>query len=80
MVWSNEEGIVNSRSLVLGIVLAVAFAVMTGSVLLIGYVVAGASMLLIIGVLLRDAIRRYAGSSLKSPHTPWLDVNDREAA
>jgi len=71
---------VKSRSVILGMVLTLVVAVTTGSVLLMAYVVAGASMLLIAGVLLRDAIRRYAGSSVPSPHTPWLDVNDRKAA
>jgi len=49
-------------------------------VLLLGYVVAGASLLLVVGVLLRKAARRYARSAIPSLHTPWLDVNDREAA
>jgi hypothetical protein len=80
-VWSNKEEIVKSRSVILGMVLALVVAVMTGSVLLLGYVVAGASLLLVVGVLLRKTIRRYAGSPVpSSPHTPWLDLNDREAA
>jgi hypothetical protein len=79
-VWSIKEEIVKSPRVILGIVLALVLAVMTGSVLLLGYVVAGASLLLVVGVLLRKAARRYARSAIPSLHTPWLDVNDREAA
>jgi len=80
VVWTDKEEIVKSRSVILGIVLALVLAAMTGSVLLLGYVVAGASLLLVVGVLVRKAIRRYAGSSVPSPHTAWLDLNEREAA
>jgi len=63
---------VKSPRVILGIVLALVLAVMTGSVLLLGYVVAGASLLLVVGVLLRKAARRYARSAIPSLHTPWL--------
>jgi hypothetical protein len=79
-VEQQGEEIVKSRSVILGVVWALVRAVTTGSVLLLGYVVAGASLLLVAGVLLRRALRPYAGSSVPSSRTPWLDVNDREAA
>ena len=69
-----------SRSVIVGIVFALALAVMTGSVLLLGYVLAGASLLLIFAVVIRKAIRRCAVSRVPSPDTRWLDLNDREAA
>lgn len=75
-----QEEVVKSRSVIVGVALALVVAVMTGSVLLLGYVVAGASLLLVVGVLLRRAIRPYLGSSVPSSRTPWFDVNDREAA
>jgi len=70
---------VKSRSVVVGIVSALVLAVMTGSVLLLGYVIAGASLLLVVGVLLRKAIRRI-GSPVRSLGTAWLNESDREAA
>jgi hypothetical protein len=71
---------VKSRSVIVAIVLALVAGLMTGSVLLLGYVIGGASLLLAAGVLLRKAIRRYAGSAVRPSRPVWLDVNDREAA
>ena len=69
-----------SRSVVVGIVLVAALAVITGSVLLLGYVVAGASLLLMSAVLIRRVVRRRHASQIPPFHTRWLDVSDREAA
>ena len=67
-----------SRSIVMGILLVFTAALATGSVLLLGYVAAAASFLIIIGLLLRKARRRL--SSIRSSRARWLDVDDREAA
>ncbi len=69
-----------SRRVLVSIVLALMVGVMTESVLLLGYMIAGASLLLVVGVLLRKAIRRFAGSRVRSSRTRWLGVNDRKAA
>jgi hypothetical protein len=79
--WHEQlEEVVRTRNVIVGIGLALVVAVMTGSVLLLGYVVAGASLLLVVGVLLRRAIRPKSGSSVPSSRAAWFDVNDREAA
>ena len=70
----------NSRRVIASIVLALLVAVMTESVLLLGYVFAGASLLLAVGMLLRRAVRRFAGSRVGWSRTRWLGVNDRTAA
>ena len=49
----------NRPSAVLGIVLALAVALLTGSVLLVAYGTAVGSMLLVAGVLFKKAFRRY---------------------
>lgn len=69
-----------SRSVIVGVVCAAALAVITGTVLLLGYVIAGASLLLIAGVVIRRVLRRGASSPMLPSHTRWLDVSDREAA
>ena len=69
-----------SRSVFVGVVCAAALAVFTGSVLLVGYVVAGASVLLMLAVLVRRMVRRRTTSRLRASHTRWLDASDREAA
>jgi hypothetical protein len=72
---------VESRNVIVGVVLALAVAVMTGSVLLLGYVIAGASLLLVIGMLLRKAIGPYLNSLLPpSSRASWMQANEREAA
>jgi hypothetical protein len=47
--------------------LALLVGVVTESVLLLGYVIAGASLLLAVGMLLRRAVRRFTGSRVR-----WL--------
>ncbi len=54
------------------------FALVTGSVLLLGYLAAAASFLIITGLLFRNAPR--AVSPIHSSRAPSLDVGDREAA
>ena len=69
------------RSVIVGIVLALAAAVKTESVLLLGYVFAGASLGLVVGVLLRKAIGPYVSALLlPSSRTSWVHANEREAA
>jgi hypothetical protein len=69
---------VKSRRVLVSIVLALMVGVMTESVLLLGYVIAGASLLLVVAVLLRKAIRRFAGSRLWASRTGWLGVQRSE--
>jgi hypothetical protein len=72
---------VNSRNVVVGIVLVAALAVITGSVLLLGYVIGGASLLLMSAVLIRKVVRRWPTSRLRPlSGSRWLDENEREAA
>ena len=71
----------NSRNVVVGIVLVAALAVITGSVLLLGYVIAGASLLLMSAVLIRRVVRRWLTSRQRPlSGSRWLDENDRAAA
>jgi hypothetical protein len=63
---------------VAGILLVLAVALATGSVLLLGYTAAAASFLMIIGVLLRKT--RRALSSIASSGPRSFDMHDREAA
>ena len=67
-----------SRIIVCGILVVLAFALVTGSVLLLGYIAAAASFLIIIGLLFRKA--RRALSSIHTSRARSLDVGDREAA
>ena len=69
-----------SRRGVVGIVCAAALAVITGSVLLLGYVIAGASLLLMTALVIRRAVRRRRTPQMRPSHARWLDVSDREAA
>ena len=69
-----------SRRVLVSIVLALMVGVMTESVLLLGYVIAGASLLLAVGMLLRRAVRRFAGSRVRGSRIRWQGVNDRTAA
>jgi hypothetical protein len=79
MVCSEQEETVK-RTVIVGVVFAVVVAVLTGSVLLLGYAIAGASLLLGAGLLVRKALHRSARASRRSYRSDWLDVNDREAA
>ena len=69
-----------SRTAVVGIVCVAALAVITGSVLLVGYVVAGASLLLMLAMLIRRAVSRRRTPQMRPSHARWVDVRDREAA
>jgi hypothetical protein len=65
---------------VLGFALIVALALLTGSVLLIGYVAAAASLLTVVILLVRAAIRRESKVLVGSPVPRWVDAEEREAA
>ena len=80
LIGDNRRNILKSRRVIVSIVLALMVAVITESVLLLGYVIAGASLLLVVAVLLRKAIRRFAGWRVRSSRTGWPGVNDRKAA
>lgn len=69
-----------SRALVVGFVLFIALAVVTGSVLLIGYVAAAASLLTVVALLARKALRRESKVSIESPVPRWVDAEHRAAA
>jgi hypothetical protein len=71
---------VKSRSVIGGSAFVAALAVVTGSVLLVGYVIAAASLLLMSAVLIRRVIRRSLTSRIRPSHQRWLDESDREAA
>ena len=80
LMWDNRRNILNSRRVIVSIALALLVGVVTESVLLLGYVIAGASLLLAVGMLLRRALRRFAGSRVPWSRTRWQGVNDRTAA
>lgn len=80
LMWDNRRNILNSRRVIVSIALALLVGVVTESVLLLGYVIAGASLLLAVGMLLRRALRRFAGSRVRWSRTRWQGVNDRTAA
>ena len=69
-----------SRALVVGFVLFIALAVVTGSVLLIGYVAAAASLLTVVALLARKALRRESKVSIESPVPRSVDAEHRAAA
>jgi hypothetical protein len=71
---------VRSRIVVLGFVLIVALALFTGSVLLIGYVAAAASVLTVLTLLVKRAIRAESIAPTESFVPRWVDAEDREAA
>lgn len=77
---AQQEEMVKSPSVIVGGVLALVVGVTTGSARLLACVIAGASLLLVVGELVRRAVRRYAGLPIRSSRTGWLDVNDRETA
>ena len=70
----------SSRTVVLGLVLVVALAIVTGSVLLIGYIVAAASLVTAVLLLARRAMRRDSSAPIASFVPRWVDAEDREAA
>ena len=69
-----------SRIVAVGLVLTVALAVVTGSVLLIGYATAAASLLLIVTLIARKAVRRHSASRIRSVLPRWVEAEHREAA
>ena len=69
-----------SRIVVLGLVLIVVLALFTGSVLLLGYVAAAASVLTVLTLLVKRAIRRESIAPTESFVPRWIDAEDREAA
>jgi peptidoglycan/LPS O-acetylase OafA/YrhL len=71
---------VRGRTVVLGFVLIVALALFTGSVLLIGYVAAAASLLAVLILLVKRAIRGDSTAPIESFVPRWVDAKDREAA
>ena len=79
-MWGNRRDILNSRRVIVSIALALLVGVVTESVLVLGYAIGGASLLLAVGMLLRRAVRRFAGSRMRSSSTRWVGVNDRTAA
>jgi uncharacterized membrane protein YphA (DoxX/SURF4 family) len=64
---------------VVGSTLVVALALITGSVLLIGYVAAAASLLTVVILLVR-AMRHGSSAPVESFVPRWADAEDREAA
>ena len=69
-----------SRTVALGFVLIVALALFTGSVLLIGYVAAAASLLAVLMLLVKRAIHRESTAPIESFVPRWVAAEDREAA
>ena len=71
---------VRSRTVALGFVLIVALALFTGSVLLIGYVAAAASLLTVLTLLVKRAIRGDSIAPIGSFVPRWVDAEHRKAA
>ena len=70
-----------NRIVVVGLPLVVALALVTGSVLLVGYAAAAASVLIIVSLLGRKALRGgWSASPIESPVPRRVDSEDREAA
>jgi hypothetical protein len=71
---------VRSRLVLGGFALIVALAVATGSVLLIGYAAASASLLTIVSLVVRKALRGRSPAPIPLEVAGWVDSEDREAA
>jgi hypothetical protein len=71
---------VRSRTAVLGFAMIAALALVTGSVLLIGYVAAAASLLTVVTLLVRKAIRGESRVFVESPIPGRVAAEEREAA
>ena len=69
-----------SRMVVVGFALIVALVLVTGSVLLVGYAAAAASLLIVATLLVRRAVRGRTESPIPLNVTRWVDSEDREAA
>jgi hypothetical protein len=79
-VEKRRKGNVRSRTVVLGFVLIVTLALFTGSVLLIGYVAAAASLIAALTLLVKRAIRGESSAPIESFVPRWVEAEDREAA
>jgi hypothetical protein len=71
---------VRSRMVLAGCALIVALALVTGSVLLVGYAAAAASLLIIVTLLARKAVRGGPASLIPLDVARWVDAEDRKAA
>ena len=69
-----------SRIVAVGFSLIVALALVTGSVLLVGYAAAAASLLVIVTLLVRKALRGWSASPIRLDVARWVDSEDQEAA
>lgn len=69
-----------SRMVFVGFSIIVVLALVTGSVLLVGYSVAAASLLVLVTLLVRRALRGRPASPIESVVSRWVDSEDREAA
>ncbi len=69
-----------SRMVVVGFALIVALALVTGSVLLVGYAVAAVSLLVGVTLLVRKALRAGFHSPTSLDVARWGDSENREAA
>ena len=68
-----------TRFVLWGLAIIVGFAVVTESVLLIGYAAGAASLLTIVALFIWDVLRRRT-PSVESPVPRWGASGDREAA
>jgi hypothetical protein len=71
---------VRSRIVVVGLALIIGLTLATGSVLVVGYAAAAASLLTIVTLLVRKPLRRRFASPIQSPIPRWVDSEVREAA
>ena len=69
-----------SRTVLVGFVLIVALALVTGSVLLFGYVAAAASLLTVLTLLVKRALRGDSTVPIESFVPRWVGAERREAA
>lgn len=69
-----------SRTVVPGLVLFVALTMFTGSVLLMGYVAAAASLLTVLTLVVKRVLRGESPEPIESFVPRWADANTREAA
>jgi hypothetical protein len=71
---------VTTRRITTAIIVVLLFGLATGSVLLLGYAVAAASILMIAGLLVKRAMRRGTDPHAGLRPARALDLEDREAA
>ena len=69
-----------SPTVIVGFALIVALALVTGSVLLIGYVAAAASILTVLISLVETAFRDESIAPTEPFVSRWVDAEDQEAA